>query len=474
MPYVQYLMLYVINSLGKKSNKNYAVSFLKTYLQDLLRRKDLLIYLVKSGLKAEHRNSYLGYFWWLLDPLLSAAVYYFLIVLVLGRGGPDYPVYLITGLILWRWMSSSINSSANSILRYSSIINQVYLPKSIFPLSFSITQFINFLFGLVVIFIFLIIFGVPPSWNMLYLSLILFVVFTFVLAIGLILGFFTIFIRDIENILTHIIRVFFYGSPIIWQDREIPEKYQFIVDFNPIAKIVTSFRNIMMYQKPPNLTDLAIIFVISVIVIVFMLFYYYKNEHKIIKARLVGFLRLRQPALRPLGRRGHRARWNGLGARLPAAAGPADDSRVPHRRAHRLLQSHPVPARRAVLPAAQAQSDPARAARSRCGRLPARERRPELRRRGAQALGLPRRRPDHLSAGPGLGAHAGGGGPHLPHLDRLRGRLGADRGSRRARTRPAAAPGPREPEADRAGGGPPRLHQGDPPSAQGLGRAAAR
>src|SRR5690625_3519841 len=164
-------------------------------------------------------------------------------------------------------MSSSINSSANSILRYSSIINQVYLPKSIFPLSFSITQFINFLFGLVVIFIFLIIFGVPPSWNMLYLLVIFFVVFTFVLSIGLILVFFTIYILNIENILTHIILISFYVSPIIWQDREIPEKYQFIVDFNPIANIDTTFRIIMMYQKPPNLTDLAIIFVISVIVI---------------------------------------------------------------------------------------------------------------------------------------------------------------------------------------------------------------
>jgi len=260
------------------------VSFLKVYLQDLLKRKDLLFYLVKSGLKAEHRNSYLGYFWWLLDPLLSAAVYYFLIVLILGRGGPDYPVYLITGLILWRWISSSINSSANSIMRYSSIINQVYLPKSIFPLSFTITQFINFLFGLVVIFIFLAIFGVSPTWYVLYLPLILFITFTFLLAVGLVLGFFTIFVRDIQNLLTHIIRVFFYGSPIIWQDRDIPEKYQFIVDYNPIAKIVTSFRNILMYKQPPNFTELFVIFGLSLAVIVFMLFYYYKNEHKIIKA----------------------------------------------------------------------------------------------------------------------------------------------------------------------------------------------
>src|SRR5699024_6564307 len=110
---------------------------MKTYLQEIKKRKDLLFYLVKSGLKAEHRNSYLGYFWWLLDPLLSVLVYYFLVVIILDRGGEDYAVFLVIGLVVWRWISSSINTSAKSILRYSSIINQVYLPKSIFPLSFT-------------------------------------------------------------------------------------------------------------------------------------------------------------------------------------------------------------------------------------------------------------------------------------------------------------------------------------------------
>src|SRR5690625_2086317 len=284
MPYVQYLMLYVINSLGKKSNKNYAVSFLKTYLQDLLRRKDLLIYLVKSGLKAEHRNSYLGYFWWLLDPLLSAAVYYFLIVLVLGRGGPDYPVYLITGLILWRWMSSSINSSANSILRYSSIINQVYLPKSIFPLSFSITQFINFLFGLIVIAIFLIANGVAPGIELVYLPVLLVLTFVFLLAIGLVLGYFTVFIRDIDNLLTHVIRLFFYASPIIWEGGRLPPEYGWIVAINPIAIHVDAYRDILMYHETPDFMKLGLIFVISIAVIIYMLWHFSKNEHKIIKA----------------------------------------------------------------------------------------------------------------------------------------------------------------------------------------------
>ena len=59
---------------------------MRKYLYEIRKRKDLLLYLVKYGLKADHRNSYLGYFWWLLDPLLNVVVYYFLIVIVLGRG----------------------------------------------------------------------------------------------------------------------------------------------------------------------------------------------------------------------------------------------------------------------------------------------------------------------------------------------------------------------------------------------------
>src|SRR5690606_1035400 len=116
---------------------------MKKYLQEMAKRKDLLYYLVKTGLKAEHRNSYLGYFWWLLDPLLNVLVYYFLVVIILNRGGENYAVFLVIGLVVWRMISSTVNSSARSIMRYSSIINQVYLPKALFPLSFTLTQLFN-------------------------------------------------------------------------------------------------------------------------------------------------------------------------------------------------------------------------------------------------------------------------------------------------------------------------------------------
>lgn len=251
----------------------------------MLKRKDLLIYLVKSGLKAEHRNSYLGYFWWLLDPLLSVLVFYFLVVVILGRGDiENYPLFLVIGLIVWRCISSTLNSSAKSIMQYSSIINQVYLPKSLFPISFTLTQLFNFAFGLVVIAIFLAIYGVLPGWQVVYLPLLIIIQTAFLLAVGMILGFVTVFVRDIENILQYVTRVFFYASPIIWVGGRLPPEYGWAVAYNPVAVIVTSYREILMYNSNPNFTGLAIIFVLSIAAIVFMLRYYSRNEYKIIKA----------------------------------------------------------------------------------------------------------------------------------------------------------------------------------------------
>ncbi|MYL56454.1 ABC transporter permease [Virgibacillus halodenitrificans] len=257
---------------------------MKTYIQEMLKRKDLLIYLVKSGLKAEHRNSYLGYFWWLLDPLLNVLVYYFLVVIILGRGGENYPLFLVIGLVAWRCISSTINSSAKSIMRYSSIINQVYLPKSIFPLAFILTQLFNFAFGLVVVGIFLAFFGVMPGWEIIYLPLIVFVQTVFLLAVGSFLGYITVFVRDIDNLLTYIVRIFFYASPIIWEGGRLPEEYSFAVDYNPIAIIVESYRAIFMYKTSPDLVGLLIIFLLSAVLAIYMLYYYSKNEHKIIKS----------------------------------------------------------------------------------------------------------------------------------------------------------------------------------------------
>src|SRR5690625_4443621 len=143
---------------------------MKTYLKEMLSRKDLLYYLVRSGLKAEHRNSYLGYLWWLLDPLLNVLVFYFLIVVILDRGDTEnFPLFLVIGLIVWRCISTTLNSSSGSIMRYSSIVSQVYLPQALYPISLTLTPMFQFAFTLVVIAAFLAMFLVLTCWAIVFL-----------------------------------------------------------------------------------------------------------------------------------------------------------------------------------------------------------------------------------------------------------------------------------------------------------------
>ncbi|WP_353894457.1 ABC transporter permease [Proteinivorax hydrogeniformans] len=256
---------------------------MKKYIDSIIQRKDLLSYLIISGLKSKHRNTFLGYFWWLLDPLLSVFVYYFLVVIVLGRGGPDYPAFLVIGLVVFRWLKSTVSGSAKSISSKSGIITQVYLPKAILPIGESITQLINFIFGLAVIAVFLLFYGIIPGVEVIWLPFIILVQLLFHMAISLFMGYVCVFIRDIENIITHLMRIMRYASPVIWEADMLPEGYEWIGTINPFSHLLNAYRNVLMYGELPNFTQLIILGLGSMAVIAFMLYFYNKNEHKIIK-----------------------------------------------------------------------------------------------------------------------------------------------------------------------------------------------
>ena len=257
---------------------------MKKYLKELYKRKDLLIYLVISGLKAQHRNTYLGYLWWILDPLLMGIVYYFLRVIIFGMKGDNIGAFLIIGLVAFKWFASVLSGSSRSISAKSGIITQVYMPKAIFPISTVFTQMANFIFSFVVIAGFLVFHRIVPTAYILWLPVIMVVNVLFLTAIGLILAYCAMMIRDIENVITHVNRIMRYGSPIIWEADRLPERYSFIMEYNPLAFLVISYRNILMYGEPPLLQALFITGVVSMAVIMYMFYFYDRNEHKLIRA----------------------------------------------------------------------------------------------------------------------------------------------------------------------------------------------
>lgn len=257
---------------------------MKQYLQDLYKRRDLILYLVSSGLKAQHRNTFLGYFWWLLDPLLGVCIYYFVVVILFRRGGEDYGIYLVVGLVVWRWLSVTISAASRSILSQANIISQVYLPKAIFPLGVTITQLVNFGFGLIVIGVFVVFMGILPGPAILWLPYVVLIQLLFSLALAACLAYMCVFIRDIETFLNHLLRLWFFGSPVIWRVDMLPEGARGFLAFNPMMHFLTSYREILIYNRNPDVLALFSIGALSVGVILGALYFYSHSEHQLVKA----------------------------------------------------------------------------------------------------------------------------------------------------------------------------------------------
>ncbi len=253
------------------------------YIRDLWRRKDLLLYLVTSGLKANTRNTFLGYFWWVLDPLLMVLVFGFLRVVFLGRSGEHIIAFLAVGLIVFQFFSASLTGSARSITGQAGSISQVYLPKARFPFGVVLTQLVNFAFGFVTLAVILAFSRIVPGREILLLPVIILSQLIFHVVIALVMAYTAAFVRDLERLLGHFTRIMRFTAPVIWEADRIPERLQWLLDYNPFAWLVMAYRDVLMYGRVPDMSRIINLGLVSLAIAVVLIVFYSYNEHRIIK-----------------------------------------------------------------------------------------------------------------------------------------------------------------------------------------------
>ncbi len=237
---------------------------LSNALVQIKKYREYIIYAIRSELKLSLAGTYLGYVWWVLDPLMYMLVYVLVVQVIFERGGPLFPVYVFCGLLPWKWTSTSVVQSTSSIKSNASILSQVYMPKFILPLiKISVNAF-YFLFGFIVLLVLLLFYGIPYSFHFFEVIFVVVPNFMFLLGMGFVFAHIGVYFKDIQNILTFTIRFWFYLSPILYDIVDIPDSIRFLWWLNPMTTFFISYRNVLMYNTSPLYLELSLWFLFSV------------------------------------------------------------------------------------------------------------------------------------------------------------------------------------------------------------------
>lgn len=219
------------------------------HLKTFWKRRELLWELVKRGIKLKYRKSYLGIIWSLLEPLLSTIVLTIVFGTLLGRGGRDFPLYVLCGKLLYSFFSSSTKSAAKTIRVNAPMIKKVYIPKYLYPLSSIIFNYVITGISLLVLIPLCIYCRQYPSLHMLYAFFPFMVLFILTYGCGMILATISVFFRDMEYLWDVLLTLILYSSAIMYYPEKLMKSgYYWILKYNPLFCVITNFRDAMMGQ----------------------------------------------------------------------------------------------------------------------------------------------------------------------------------------------------------------------------------
>lgn len=211
----------------------------------------LLGELVKTDFKLRYQGSVLGYLWAVLKPLLMFAILYLVFSKILRFGDdiPHYPVYLLTGTVLWNFFTECTSQGIQAIVQRGDLLRKISFPKYIVVVSATATALINLAINLCVVIVFALLNGVAPTWSWLLVPFSILELYTFSLGISFLLGAINVKYRDITSIWDVLIQALFYAVPIIYPLSMVLNAGSYgpfiaqVILLNPIAQVIQDVRH---------------------------------------------------------------------------------------------------------------------------------------------------------------------------------------------------------------------------------------
>lgn len=272
---------------------------LSKYTDNFMKYRHLLRELVVKNIKLQYRNSVLGMLWTFLQPLLTMIVLSVVFSNLFGKDSSkvvNYPVYLLSGRLLYEFFTQSTKRAMKSIRGNASIIKKVYVPKYIYPFSVVLSTFVTFLISLSVLVVVIAFFNIAKinpvtiSWQIIFALLPIIVLFFFGIGVGMILATLNVFFKDIENLYEVFCLLLFYLTPIVYTLDRLgfaKDSWQLsLLKINPMYGIIDAFRAAVLHSAQfaeffdaqsflYSIIFAAVMFIIGIVA-------FYKNQDKFI------------------------------------------------------------------------------------------------------------------------------------------------------------------------------------------------
>lgn len=231
-------------------------------LAELIQYRELIRNLVSRDLKVRYRNSALGFLWSLLNPLAMMAVFTVVFTFMMPNDTVDrFPVFVLCALLPWNFFRDSVMGSITSIVSNSSLIKKVYFPREVLPLSAILSNLINFLLALTVLFAMFFVFRVRLTRWALLLPLVIFTQLLFTLGLGFMLSTANVFYRDTAMIMDVVMLAWFFVTPIFYPIDILPQHrlvlglglniHRLTYILNPMASLISTYRVILFHGACP-------------------------------------------------------------------------------------------------------------------------------------------------------------------------------------------------------------------------------
>jgi len=281
-------------STRRRGPRKGAGTLIRAGLDDMFGRRRLTRFLVGADIKRTHADTLFGQLWWVIDPLLQMAVYIILVTIIFARKTPDYPLFIFAAILPWKWFTTSLNDATLSVTGRQQLIRQIQFPKIVLPTASVIAGTLSFTFGLIALgFVYLFYLDRLTAWILL-LPIIAAVQFLFTLALGILLSSLNAFFRDIQNVLRHFLRMWFYLSPALYSLSAISGSHKIVYDIlslNPFAVLFESYRAVIWGSEvavagttvylppgPPNWLGLLLVTGVSGLLLLFAIVVFKRAE----------------------------------------------------------------------------------------------------------------------------------------------------------------------------------------------------